>query len=66
VIVFATRLLLKITVPLKILVPPNVVSVNVEDERIKLFAVPELKVPPLIVVLVRLLIVFAVFEKNGK
>ncbi len=54
---------LKIELPLKILTP-----FKVEEERTRLLPVPELKVPPLTVVLVKVLIVLAaveVFKKKG-
>ena len=44
VTVSSAKLLLKITLPLKTVVPLKVVSFNVEDERVKLFPVPELSV----------------------
>jgi hypothetical protein len=58
----------KIELPLKILAPLKVTPFKVEEERTRLLPVPELKVPPLTVVLVKVLIVLAaveVFKKKG-
>lgn len=64
-IVEAVKLLFIITDPLKIDDPLKMVSVSVVEERIKLFPVPELNVPPVIAVLFKLA-VFTGLEKNGK